>query len=142
MRTVILLFFIAASAATFRADGGTAKPAVVETNVCDLVKRSNHFDNANVRVRAIVMCDLIEHTMLVDNECPARGISLWIPHELDDSEGVQTQQSGLRAQWTPGRLTTDTQMRGVFTGVFLHERKQRFLKVSQVGHVEVAPPMH
>jgi hypothetical protein len=81
MRTVILLFFVAASVARSRADGGTAKPAVVETNVCDLVKRSNHFDKANVRVRAVVMIDLIEHTMLVDNECPAKGVSLWIPHE-------------------------------------------------------------
>jgi hypothetical protein len=62
MRTVILLFFVAASMATFGADGRTAKQAVVETNVCDLVKRSLHFDKASVRVRAVVESDLIEHS--------------------------------------------------------------------------------
>ena len=40
-----------------------------------------------------------------------------------------------------GGVTTGPQVRAVFTGVFLHEHKKQFLKVSQVEHVEVAPPV-
>jgi hypothetical protein len=137
MRTVILLFFVAASVATLGADGGTAKPAVVETNVCDLVKRSNHFDNANVRVRAVVMSDLIEHTMLVDNECPARGISLWIPHELDDSTDVKALRSELRSQWTTP--PSNTQVSAVFDGTFLREDRRLYVKVVSIDHMELTP---
>ena len=109
MKTMIPLFLVAlASVATLGAKSGAAKPAVVETTVCDLVKRSIHFDKADVRVRAIVMSDLIEHTMLVDDECPARGISLWIPHELDDSTDVRALLSELRSQWA---LATDLEAR-------------------------------
>ena len=100
MKTAIPLFLIAlASVGTLGAKNFAAKPAVVETTVCDLVKRSTHFDKANVRVRAIIMSDLIEHTALVDNECPGKGISLWIPHELDDSADVRALRSELRSQW-------------------------------------------
>jgi hypothetical protein len=137
MRTVILVFFVAASVATFGADGGTAKPAVVETNVCDLVKRSNHFNKANVRVRAVVMSDLIEHTMLVDNECPARGISLWIPHELDDSTDVRALRSELRSQWAIP--PSNTQVSAVFDGTFLREHRKLYLKVVSIDHMDLAP---
>src|SRR6266853_3163596 len=93
MKAVILLFF--GALATMSASGSS-----VGTTVCELVKQQNRFANTNVRIRAVVMSDLIEHTMLVDGACPARGISLWIPHELDDSANVQRLREELRRQWT------------------------------------------
>jgi hypothetical protein len=135
--TVLLLASLITSSAFGRSSRGDK--GLVEPTVCGLVEQPKRFANSNVRVKAVVESDLIEHIMLVDTACPAKGVSLWIPHELDDSE-VQTLQAALRAQWTPRRRTTDTQVRAVFTGVFLYEHKKRFFKVSQVEHVEVAPP--
>jgi hypothetical protein len=137
MRRVILLFFVAASVATLGADGGRAKPAVVETNVCHLVKRSNHFDEAHVRVRAVVMSDLIEHTMLVDNACPAKGISLWIPHELDDSADVKALWSELRRQWAIP--PSNAEISAVFEGTFLREHRKLYLRVLGIDQIDVAP---
>jgi len=77
MRTVMPLFLVGlALVATVGANSYAAKPALIETNVCDLAKRPSHFDKSNVR--AVVMSDLIEHTVLVDSECPEKGVSLWI----------------------------------------------------------------
>ena len=138
MKTVIPLFFVAlASVATLGAKSGAATPAVVETTVCDLVKHATHFDNANVRVRATVMSDLIEHTMLVDNECPARGISLWIPHELDDSTDVRALRSELRSQWAIP--PSNTRVSAVFDGTFLREHRKLYLKVVSIDHIDLAP---
>ena len=136
MRIVILLFFVASSVLTFGANGETAKPAVIEMNVCDLVKRSKHFDKANVRVRAVVMSDLIERTALVDNECPAKGISLWIPHELDDSADVRELDSELRRQWTTP--PSNAEISAVFEGTFLREHRKLYLKVLRIDHIDVA----
>jgi hypothetical protein len=119
------------------AESGAAEPAVVETTVCDLVKHSTRFDKTNVRVRAIVMSDLIEHTMLVDNECPARGISLWIPHELDDSTDVRALRSELRSQWAIP--PSNTQIGAVFDGIFLREHRKLYLKVLSIDHIDLAP---
>ena len=128
MRTVIPLFLVAlASVATVGANSGAAKPVVVETNVCDLVKHPSHFDKSNVRVRAIVISDLIEHTVLADNECPARGISLWIPHERDDSTDVRALRSELRRQWAIP--PSSVEINAVFEGTFLHEHRKLYLKV-------------
>jgi hypothetical protein len=138
MKTVIPLFLVAlVSVGTLGAKGGAAKPAVLESTVCDLVKRSTHFDKANVRVRAIVMSDLIEHTMLVDNECPARGISLWIPHELDDSTDVRALRSELRSQWAIP--PSNTQVSAGFDGTFLREHGKLYLKVLSIDHIDLAP---
>ena len=138
MKTMIPLFLVAlASVATLGAKSGAAKPAVVETTVCDLVKRSIHFDKADVRVRAIVMSDLIEHTMLVDDECPARGISLWIPHELDDSIDVRALRSELRSQWAIP--PSNTQVSAVFDGTFLREHRKLYLKIVSIDHIDLAP---
>jgi len=136
MRTVILLFFVVASVVTFGADGGAAKAAFGETNVCDLAKRSNHFDKATVRVRAIVMSDLIEHTMLIDNECPANGISLWIPHELDDSADVRTLRSELRRQWAIP--PSNKKISAAFEGAFLREHRKLYLRVSGIDQIDAA----
>jgi hypothetical protein len=134
MKTVIPLFLVAlASVGTLGAESGAAEPAVVETTVCDLVKHSTRFDKANVRVRAIVMSDLIEHTMLVDNECPARGISLWIPHELDESSDVRALRSELRSQWAI--RPSNTQVGAVFDGIFLRENRKLYLKVLSIDHI-------
>lgn len=138
MKTVISLFFVAlASVGTLGAKSGAAKPAVVGTTVCDLVKRSTHFEKANVRVRAIVMSDLIEYTLLVDNDCPARGISLWIPHELDDSTDVRVLRSELRSQWAVP--PSNTQVSAVFDGTFLREHRKLYLKVLSIDHIDLAP---
>jgi hypothetical protein len=138
MKTVISLFFVAlASVGTLGAKSGAAKPAVVETTVCDLVKHSTRFDKANVRVRAIVMSDLIEHTMLIDNECLARGISFWIPHELDDSTDVRALRSELRSQWAIP--PSNTQVSAVFDGTFLREHRKLYLKVLTINHIDLAP---
>lgn len=138
MKTVISLFLVAlASVESLGAKSGAAKPAAVETTVCDLVKRSTHFDKVNVRVRAIVMSDLIEHTILVDNECPARGISLWIPHELDDSTNVRALRSELRSQWAIP--PSNTQVSAVFDGTFLREHRKLYLKVLRIDHIDLAP---
>lgn len=137
MKTVIALFLVALpSVATLGANSGSAKPAVIETTVCDLVKRSNHFDKANVRVRAIVM-SAIEHTILVDNDCPARGISLWIPHELDDSTDVRALRAQLRSQWAIP--PSNTQVSAVFDGTFLREHRKLYLKVLSIDYIDVAP---
>jgi hypothetical protein len=137
MKTAIPLFLVAlASVGTLGAKSGAAKPAV-ETTVCDLVKRSTHFDKANVRVRATVMSDLIEHTMLVDNECPARGISLWIPHELDDPIDVSALRSELRSQWAIP--PSNTRVSAVFDGIFLREHRKLYLKVLSIDHIDLAP---
>jgi len=71
MGTVVPLFLVAlASVTVFGANGGAAKPGVLETKVWALVRGSNCFYKANVWVKAIVLSDLIEHTILVDRECP------------------------------------------------------------------------
>jgi hypothetical protein len=138
MKAVIPLFLVAlASVATLGAKSGAAKPAVVEKTVCDLVKRATQFDKANVRVRATVVSDLIEHTMLVDSECPGRGISLWIPHELDDSADVRALRSELRSQWAIP--PSDKQVSAVFDGIFLREHRKFYLKVSSIDHIDLAP---
>jgi|SRR3954470_23836856 hypothetical protein len=138
MRPAIRLFLVTlASVTTLGAKSGLAKPTFVETNVCDLVKRSNHFDKANVLVRAIVMSDLIEHTLLEDNECPARGISLWIPHELDDSTDVRALRSELRSQWAIP--PSNSQVSAVFHGTFLREHRKLYLKVLSIDHIDVTP---
>ena len=138
MKIVIPLFLVAlASTATLGTASGVAKPAVVETTVCKLVKDSSHFNKANVRVRAIVMSDLIEHTMLVDNECPARGVSLWIPHELDDSTDVRALRSELRSQWAIP--PSNRQVSAVFEGTFLREHRKLYLKVSSIDHLDIGP---
>lgn len=132
--SMLLLAFLATAGSFGRSgrDGG-----LVETTVCELVRRPNRFANASVRIRAVVMSDLIEHTVLVDNACPARGISLWIPHELDDAANVQKLRSELRRQWT--EHSYETQVNAVFTGTFLHERNKRYLKVSSIERPTVAP---
>jgi len=135
MKTAIPLFLIAlASVGTLGAKNFAAKPAVVETTVCDLVKRSTHFDKANVRVRAIIMSDLIEHTALVDNECPGKGISLWIPHELDDSADVRALRSELRSQWAIP--PSGKQVSAGFDGIFLREHRKFYFKVSSIDHID------
>ena len=128
MKAVILLFF--GALATMNASGSS-----VETTACELVKHPNRFANTNVRIRAVVMSDLIEHTMLVDGACPASGISLWIPHELDDSANVQRLREELRRQWT--EPSNESQVRAVFTGTFLQERRKLYLKVSSMEHPDV-----
>lgn len=138
MRPVIGLFLLTLGSVTILgARSGSAKPAFVETNVCDLVKRSNHFDKANVLVRAIVMTDLIEHTLLEDNECPAKGISLWIPHELDDSTDVRALRSELRSQWAIP--PSNSQVSAVFHGTFLREHRKLYLKVLGIDHIDATP---
>jgi hypothetical protein len=138
VKTVLPLFLVAVASVTILgANSSMAKRAVAEATVCDLVKRSNHFDKRNVRVEAVVMSDLIEHTMLVDNECPARGISLWIPHELDNSMDVRALRSELRGQWTIP--PSNTQISAVFDGTFLREHRKLYLKVSSIDHINVAP---
>ena len=140
MRTVIPLFLVAlASVATVGANNGAAKPVVVETNVCDLVKHPSHFDKANVRVKAIVMSDLIEHTMLVDNGCPGTAVSLWIPHELDDSTDVRALRSELCGQWAIP--PSNAQINAVFEGTFLHEHRKLYLKVLGIHHIDLARQM-
>jgi hypothetical protein len=152
MKTAISLFFVAlASGGTLGAKSGVAKPAVVGTTVCDLVKRSTNFEKVNwppagrgwqgtrlhVQVRAIVMSDLIEHTMLVDNDCPASGISLWIPHELDDSTDVRALRSELRSQWAIP--PNNTQVSTVFDGTLLREHRKLYLKVLSIDHIDLVP---
>jgi hypothetical protein len=138
MKTMIPLFLVAlASVTTLGAKSGAAKPAVVETTVCDLVKRATQFDKANVRVRATVVSDLIEHTMLVDNECPARGISLWIPQELDDSTDVSALRLELRSQWLIP--PSNTQVRAAFDGTFLRDHRKLYLKIVSIDHIDLAP---
>ena len=136
MRPVIPLLFVAlASATILRAKSGATMAPVIETNVCELVKRSKHFDKANVRVRAIIESDLIEHTDIVDNECPARGISLWIPHELDDSADVRALRSELRKQWAIP--ASNTKISAVFEGRFLREHRKLYFKVFSIDHIDV-----
>ena len=135
---MIPLFLVAlASVATFGANGGAARPAMLETNVCELVKHSHHFDKANVRVRAIVMSDLIEHTDLVDKDCAAKAISMWIPHEIDDSTDVRALRSELRRQWAIP--PSNTEVSAVFEGTFLREHRRLYLKVLSIDHIDAAP---
>jgi len=114
----------------------SASGSSVETTLCELVNHPSRFANTDVRIRAVVMSDLIEHTMLVDGGC-LRGIALWIPHELDDSANVQRLREELRRQWT--EPSNETQVRAVFTGTFLHERRKLYLKVSSMEQPDVAP---
>lgn len=138
MRIVIPLFLVVlTSVITLGTNSGAAKPIVVETNICDLVKHPSHFDKLNIRVKAIVMTDLIEHTDLVDNECPARGISLWIPHELDDSTDVRALRSELRRQWAIP--PSNVEISAVFEGTFLHEHRKLYLNVLRIDHIDLAP---
>ena len=88
-------------------------------------------------MRAIVISDLIEHTMLVDCECPARGISLWIPHALDDFTDVRALDSELRRQWAIP--PSNTAISAVFEGTFLREHRKLYLRVSDINHIDVAP---
>jgi len=114
----------------------SASGSSVETTLCELVNHPSRFANTDVRIRAVVMSDLIEHTMLVDGGC-LRGIALWIPHELDDSANVQRLREELPRQWT--EPSNETQVRAVFTGTFLHERRKLYLKVSSMEQPDVAP---
>ncbi len=133
--TVLLLASLVTVGAFGRSRRGNN--GLVEPTVCELVEEPKRFANVDVRVKAMVESDLIHHTMLVDTAYPTRSISLWIPHELDDSENVQKLRSELGRQWT--ERSYETQVTALFTGTFLYERKKRFLKVSRVEHVEAAP---
>jgi hypothetical protein len=108
---------------------------VTETTLCELIAQADRFDKQIVRVRADVESDLIEHTILVDQSCESKGVSLWIPHDKDDEIEVRKLRSALKDQWKSrakkGRVVA------VFTGVFVHEGKKRFLKVSQIADLEV-----
>ena len=58
--------------------------------------------------------DMIEHTVLIDESCDSIGLSLRIPHDLDDNAGVISLRNTVKEQWKPCAAKT------------------RFLGVSQV----------
>jgi hypothetical protein len=70
--TVVLLNFCVGIAAKENKANST-----VDTTVCELVQHSSRFYKKAVRVRARVVTDIIEHTLVVDESCPSQGVSLW-----------------------------------------------------------------
>ena len=108
----------------------------INATVCQLVHDASRFKGKTVRVNALVESDLIEHTTLADESCEAYGVSLWIPHSLDDNGNVKNLRDALKEQWKPG--AAKTRVSGVFTGIFSTAGKKRFLKVSKVENIRVS----
>ena len=108
---------------------------VTDTTLCELITQADHFNKQIVRVRAAVESDLIEHTILVDKSCKSKGVFLWIPHDKDDEIEIRNLRSALKDQWKPN--TKRGRVIGVFTGVFVHEGRKCFLKVSRVTDLGV-----
>ena len=127
-----LATLVGVTAAANKQGGG----AGINATVCQLVEEANRFRGKTVRLKALVESDLIEHTTLADESCESHGVSLWIPHDLDDNEDVKTLRKALREQWKPG--AAKTRVSGVFTGTFSVEKKKRFLKVWKVEDIRTS----
>ena len=133
---VLTIAFLPGIVPTAGAVDGQGDDQVVNATVCRLVREPGRFRGKTVRVKALVESDLIEHTMLSDESCQSYGISLWIPHDLDDNADVIALRSVLKEQWKP--RAPKTQVSGVFTGTFSVEGKKRFLKVSKIEERRVS----
>ena len=131
-----LIFLTSLVATTEKCYGKAEEREAVSGTICQLVHEPNRFKGKTVRVKAIVESDLIEHTMLTDPSCESDGVSLWIPHDLDDNAEVKALRNALKEQWKPGALKT--QVSGVFTGSLSAEGKKRFLKVSKIEDIRVS----
>src|SRR5688500_13909797 len=80
MRRMLIGGVVMAAATTLLAccaTTGTKRPTrTIRTNVCQLSKSSAAFDGKSVILRAEVLSDLVEHTVLVSDQCPREAISL------------------------------------------------------------------
>ena len=132
---VLPLLSLASLLAAAAAANGQREEEGVDATVCQLVHAPNRFNGKTVRVKALVESDMIEHTMLVDESCKSYGVSLWIPHDLDDNSEVKELRKALKEQWKPG--AAKTRVLGVFRGTFSIEGKKRFLKVAKAEKIEV-----
>lgn len=132
----ISLLFLGLFVVAAVADDARSGNQVIDTTVCELTKQPHQFKNKVVRLRSLVESDMIEHTMLVDESCESYGVSLWIPHDLDDNADFKALRNALKEQWKPG--AAKTRVFGVFTGTFSLEGKKRFLRAAKVEKVEVS----
>jgi|SRR5690242_6467645 len=108
-------------------------PDPANATVCGLAATPKAFIGNVVRVEAVVKSDLIHHTMLVDDAC-SKGVSLWIPHDLDDNKTVMALRQALRNQWTAPPEST---VRAVAVGTLIREHKALFLKITAIERVTV-----
>jgi len=114
--------------------GLSSGQTAVQTSVCELAQQSKKFAQTTVRIRATVQTDFIEHTMIVDRNCPKIAASLWIPHELDNTKGVEQLRAVLRRQW----MDSTSKIPGVdaeMTGDFIVEGKRRYFRVRSIDSV-------
>jgi hypothetical protein len=114
----------------------TREPIAV--TVCEVVERPESYQGKLLKVSASVMSDGLEHTVLIDQACPGRGLAPETSGELPEVPGIADLNDAIFDKHSqPG--TGDKDLSAVFVGTFEWRPKQIprwVLHVSQVSNVE------
>jgi hypothetical protein len=109
--------------------------AVFDTTVCRIAAHPERFSGKQVRVRASVLSDGLERTVLVDPGCRF-GIVPQISTEIRGRPDIQAFEDAIFGQ-NPG--TSKKRIAGVFTGVVSWRSKVASLQIQEITDLEVSP---
>ena len=102
------------------------------TSLCDIVARPAAYDGKVVRIRASVLSDGIERTVLTDLDCPGLGIVPESVGPMSKVPGMSELQNAIY-RGVPG--TTDKHIEATFTGAFDWRPTQPLKRVLRVTAV-------
>ena len=118
---------------------GCATTKVVRrVSICELVNRPKKYANSLVKIRARVVGDGFEHTVLIDDACPKEGVIPFVPNDWNSAAGFELD----RILREDPRGTLNKRVFGTFTGVYLWQSSDigpRVLSIHEISEVTVTP---
>jgi hypothetical protein len=112
---------------------------VMRVTICELTANPKRFDGAYITVLALVESDGLEHTTLIDESCPEKGVAPYVAEAVRESEDMKA----LQAAMFRGRSgTIDKRISASFKGVFhWYPRRipSRVMSLESVTDLHVEP---
>ncbi len=88
---------------------------MANTTVCSIVAQPKKYDGKLVRIKASVLSDGMDGTLLVSHDCPRGGIDLVVEREFSKVEGLSSIDEAIY-RGTPG--TKGKEITATFVGKF------------------------
>lgn len=112
--------------------------SVVETTICDVTRAPELFASKCIQVAASFESDGHENSVLIDESCPAKGLTPWIADSAEKRRGVAAFDTAVSRQGLRG--TKDTSITARFAGRFTwmpNALRPRNLEIDSVNNLIV-----